>query len=202
MDQYKKNQKTMVLQVDKKKKIRLMKKIKKADQKKSWFYYFNLFFFPVMIIISIIVLLVLYLNGYPGILVDTITFFLIFCCLAKLVTSLLNYKIATKNITNLIGESLVLDDNCLTFIRHELASVAGNSVMVSRIFFRDIKKCEYDVKREQVKFYADYNTVDYIGDVPVNSGIGTELTIYDYFNPSLYQVLLSNKINVEVKEYV
>jgi len=192
----------MVLEVDKKKKIRLMRRIKKADQKKSWFYYFNLLILPTLAVISFIIVLALYLNGYPGNLVDTIVFFSIFCVLAKIVTSLLNYKISTQRITNLIGESLIIDEKRLTFSRHDLVSVAGNSVMVSTIYLRDIRKCEYDVKREQVKILADYKTVDFVGDKPVNSGVGTELIIYDYYKPSLYQVLLSKKINMEVKSNV
>lgn len=192
----------MVLQVDNKKKIRLMKKIKKADQKESWFYYFNLLILPIMVIVSLIIILIMYLNGYPGVLVDTIVFFSIFCLLAKLVTSLLNLKISTQHITNLIGESLIIDDNSITFSRHDLVSAAGDSILVSTIYFKDINKCEYNIKREEITFFADYKTTDFEGNEPVNFGDGTVLNIYDYFKPSLYQILLSKNINVEVKNNV
>ncbi|MEE3427742.1 MAG: hypothetical protein VZQ55_02035 [Ruminococcus sp.] len=188
----------MILNVDKRKKWQLMRKVKKQKKKSSPLYYVNLYSLPVLILVSTLIIIGLYKSGYPAPITDTIVFFLIICTLVKFTIFLLNYKFSTVGISEYIGEQIQIEEDSISLTRHDLASASQYSVLYSKIAFSDIKKCTYDKKIEKITIYADYLTIDYIHNVPVNTGDCTELNIYDYFNPSLYKTLLKLNIKVEI----
>ncbi len=189
----------MILNVNPQKKKQLLSEVKKLNQKSSWLYYFNMLSLPVLILISVIIILIMQLSGDPAPIIDTIVFFSTMCLLIKLVLSLLNMKFATIGISELTEESLIIDDNSITFSRHSLVSTEGDSILLSTINFKDIHKCEYDAERKKITIFADYTTVDFVGNQPVNSAKGTQLSLYDYYEQSVYNILKSKNINMEVK---
>lgn len=200
MDQYKKNQKTMVLKVDSTKKKKLIEKNNKLKQKNSPMFYINKLSLPVSAAISIIIILIeIWKSGDLSSIGGMIIFFAIMCALIKFTTFLLNLRFSTTGISDLIGETIIVDGDRLVFSRHSIESRDGDSVLVSTINLKEIRRCEYVSQTEEITVYADYLTVNYVGDIPTTSGECTSLVIYDYFTPSLYEVLLSINIYVEVK---
>ena len=191
----------MTLIVNPQKKTQLFNKVKKLNQKNSRLYYFNKFSLPVLILISAITILVMQLSGDPAPIIDTIVFFATICLLIKLVFFLLNMKFSALDISELTGESLTIDNSSITFSRHSLVSTKRDSILLSKINFKDINKCEYDTERKKITIFADYTTVDYVGNRPVNSAKETQLSLYDYYEHSIYKILKAKKISIEVKPF-
>lgn len=190
----------MVLEVDKKKKIRLMEKAKKAGQKNSPMFYINKLSLPISAAISIIIILIeIWKSGDFSSISGMIIFFAIMCTLIKLTTFLLNLRFSTIGISDLIGETITVDGGRLVFSRHSVENGDRDSVLISTINLKEIRKCEYVSQTKKITVYADYLTANYVENIPTASGKCTKLVIYDYFTPSLYEVLLSKNIHIEVK---